>query len=324
MEKKKVALICICLNPLYWEYIRNMLGSAKNFFLKNHNVDYFLWTDLPDNLDDAKAPLADAMHFRYKEEPMFKIRDAANELTPESLKVLIEKKNKLIDELSVTQRNIDAEAILADLKLFFDANPVKILPSEGIGWPFPTLMRYNLFLNEEETLREYDYVFYCDIDMLFVDEVGDEILGDGITAAQHPMYALRQGLQFPLEPNPQSKAYINVPKYYYAGGFQGGTSESFIEAMKVLKKNIDDDFNIDYTARWNDESHWNRYLFDNPPSIVLSPSYVYPDSLINEYYKPVWGCDYKPKLVTLTKKFTTSKEGGEATQQIISGLSQLK
>lgn len=193
-----------------------------------------------------------------------------------------------------------------------------VFHTEATDWPLPTLMRYHLFLQQEEKLKEYDYIFYCDIDMRFVNVVGDEIFGEGLTAAQHPMYALRKGLYFPLEPNPQSTAYIQQPQYYFAGGFQGGKSADFIEAMKVMRKNIDDDFVKNYMARWNDESHWNRYLLDHKPSVILSPSYVYPDSLIQEYYEKIWGCSYPPKIITLTKPFTVTKEAGEDLKQNLS------
>lgn len=212
-----------------------------------------------------------------------------------------------------------------------------VFPTEPVEWPLPTLMRYHLFLQQEERLREYDYIFYCDIDMKFVNVVGDEILGKGLTAAQHPMYALRKEYWPPYEPNEESAAYIKRPgqvisdngqprfmPLYYAGGFQGGRSEDFIEAMKVMRRGIDKDFNKNYTAIWNDETHWNKYLADSPPDVVLTPSYIYPDSLIKEYYEPLWGCSYVPKIVTLTKKFTTTKEGGEAVNKMIQEVQQLK
>lgn len=249
LKKYKVALLFICTHPNYWQYIAGAIGGAQQYFLPGHQVDYFLWSDVPE-----------------------------------------------------IQGN------------------VHVIPTEATDWPLPTLMRYHLFLQEEEKLKDYDYIFYCDIDMRFVNVVGDEILGDGLTAAQHPMYALRKGLYFPLEPNPESTAYIKQPQHYFAGGFQGGKSADFIKAMKEMRKNIDSDFVRNYMARWNDESHWNRYLLDNPPSVVLSPSYVYPDSLIDEYYVKIWGCNYPPKIVTLTKPFTVSKEAGEELKKNLSTL----
>lgn len=206
-----------------------------------------------------------------------------------------------------------------------------VIPTEPVEWPHPTLMRYHLFLNEKEKLKKYDYIFYLDTDMRVVDKISDEILSDGLLAAEHPMYSLRAQYIPPYEPNKDSTAYINRPgkivddngkkrfkPFYYAGGFQGGKSKDFIEAMQVMKKNIDKDFDNNYTAIWNDESHWNRYLFDyKGPISVMPPSYVYPDSLIKEYYEPIWGCSYQPKIITLTKPFSLSKEGGKAINEFL-------
>jgi hypothetical protein len=187
-------------------------------------------------------------------------------------------------------------------------------------------MRYHLFLQQEELLKTYDYVFYCDADMLWVDHAEETILGTGLTAALHPMYAFKPGLRFPLETNPASQAYIKVPQYYYAGGLQGGVSSEFIKAMKVMKKMVDLDFTSNYIPRWNDESIFNRYLYDHPeiPLVVLSPSYIYPDSLIKEYYEPIWGCSYKPILITLTKAFSVTKEGGDAVRKNVAEFAAIK
>lgn len=206
----------------------------------------------------------------------------------------------------------------------------KVFPTEAVQWPMPTLMRYHLFLQQEEILKEYDYIFYCDVDMKFVGIVGDEILGNGWTAAQHPMYALRKEYNPPYEPNPESSAYIARPgqitienerprfqPLYFAGGFQGGTSASFLKACREMKKMIDKDLSMNYIPIWNEESTMNKYLFENPPCIVLSPSYIYPDSLIQEYYVKLWGRDYPPKLMTLTKKFTMDKSGGDFVKEMI-------
>ena len=207
----------------------------------------------------------------------------------------------------------------------------KIFPIEPVGWPIPTLMRYHAFLEQAELLKEYDWVMYCDSDMLAVSRIGEEILGEGLTAAQHPMYALSQEYVPPYEPNPKSTAYIprvgrivgqdskkKFQPLYFAGGFQGGRPEAFIKAMKEMKRNIDTDLSKGYISIWNDESHWNKYLFKNPPEVVLSPSYIYPDSLIKAYYQTkIWGRSYVPKLVTLTKKFSMSKDGGVALAQML-------
>ena len=110
-----------------------------------------------------------------------------------------------------------------------------------------------------------------------------------------------------------------------AEGFQGGKTDNFIKAMYAMKQAIDEDLNINYIARWHDESHWNRYLLDNPPTVILDPSYCYPVPYptpekppydAGKWYKLIWGKDYPAKLLCLTKKHTLTKEGGEAFNKI--------
>lgn len=295
LKKYRVALCFICLNAPYWQYMPKAIEGAKKFFLPDHNVDYFIWSDLPDNPELIKQKLAES-YLKFGEAKTSIINSSSAAILMNDDK--IGEMEKLISEL-------------LEIKKKFN-----VFELGSVEWPLPTLFRYHTFLQQEEKLQDYDYIFYCDIDMQFVNYVGDEILGDGLTAALHPMYALRKNFIAPFEPNPESSAYVNFDNRYYAGGFQGGKAKDFINAMKEMRKTVDTDFEKkNYIARWNDESHWNRFLRNNPPSIILSPAYIYPDSLINEYYIKVWGRNYSPKIITITKKFTISKDGGKAIQE---------
>ena len=299
-NKYKVALVFICLNPLYWQYTPEMVAGAKQLFLPGHDTDFLFWTDIPENAEQIKEKITNAWKERGK--------DIEN---PDIIKI-INDINSAVIELRGKK----------DIILF---------PTEAVDWPYPTLLRYNLFLQQEEKLKEYDFIFYLDVDMQFINVVGDEILPkEGIMATQHPMYALKKEYWSPYEPNEQSASYIKRPgrliddegkprfmPLYFAGGFQGGKSDKYIQAMKECKKLIEKDTIISYIPIWNDESVWNKYLSENPPEVVLNPSYIYPDSLINEIYIPLWGRDYPPKIKTLTKWFSTSKEGGLAVQKML-------
>ncbi len=91
--------------------------------------------------------------------------------------------------------------------------------------------------------------------------------------------------------------------------------------MKVMREMIDEDFTKNnYIPIWNDESAWNKYLFLNPPTVYLTPSYVYPDSLNTAYYQKLWGRNYVPKLITLTKKFSLTQEGGAQLQGTLTNI----
>lgn len=295
LKKYKVAFCFICINPPYWEFISKTIEGARKFFLPDHQVDYFIWSDIPENPEEIKQKLAE--NLLQRGEAKYSV------ISAESVDILLhENKRKEVDSMVLGLANI--------------RKGITIFETEAAQWPMPTLLRYNLFLQQEEKLKDYDYIFYCDIDMVFNNYVGDEVLGEGLTAALHPMYALRQNYVAPFEPNPKSAAYVLFHNTYYAGGFQGGKSAEFIKAMKEMRRTIDLDFEKNnYIARWNDESHLNKYLRDNPPSITLSPAYIYPDSLINEYYIKLWGRNYSPKIITLTKKFSVSKEGGDAVRE---------
>lgn len=225
-----------------------------------------------------------------------------------------------------------------------------VVPTENLGYPHATLLRYHLFLQQEEKLKEYDYVFYSDVDMKFIGDVKDDILTDnegnplsGILATEHPGYAfpkrpMPEIFFMPFEPNAKSNAYFPIPRYYFAGGFQGGKTEEYTKAMKWCRDSIDKDFEINYIARWHDESHWNKCLYTQfPPKKILGVEYCFPDGAY-KLYKTIWGqcgkyeeenglcknCSkredthtMKPKLMCITKPHTLSSEGGAALSKLM-------
>ena len=165
---------------------------------------------------------------------------------------------------------------------------------EHMGWPHPTLRRYEIFDKHSDVLSEVDYLFYCDADMRFVAPVGDEILPDtetGLVGTEHPgFYGGRRGT---YENRQESLAYVsnNEGSTYFAGGFNGGTSEAFLKMIKTLANNIQEDLKNNIIAVWHDESHMNRYFINNPPK-KLNPSYCFPES---------WSIPFEKKLLALDK-----------------------
>jgi histo-blood group ABO system transferase len=156
-------------------------------------------------------------------------------------------------------------------------NDVTVIPQEHYPWPGMTLRRYEIFCKNSKILSDMDYLFYCDIDMVFEGYVGNEILGDSV-ATLHPGYWNAPLHVLSYDRNPVSRAYVApmCGQHYYAGGFNGGKAANFLKMSETISNNIGEDINKGYVAVWHDESHMNRYFIDNPPSVILDPSYCFP------------------------------------------------
>lgn len=164
----------------------------------------------------------------------------------------------------------------------------------ALGFPGETLFRYHTILAHRYLFWPYEHVFYADVDMLFVDKVGDEILANGITATLHAGYVDSQSA--PWERHTSSTAYIQPGKEraYYVGGFNGGTRDEYLHMATTIRNGVDTDATRGIMAIWHDESHLNYYLSEYPPAITLSPAYCFPET---ELANPRW----KPKIICLEK-----------------------
>ena len=175
---------------------------------------------------------------------------------------------------------------------------IKVSKIKHEPWPIPTLKRYNYFMQEKDYISQFDYCYYFDVDMSIVDKVGDEVLGD-LVATMHPYQSFYPKGDRSYDRNPKSLAYVapgDEGQYYYAGGFNGGKTKEFLKMSEVIADRVTKDLENDIIALWHDESHMNRYLIDNPPTVSLTPSYVFAEEQINNPSYP-----YEPKIVALKK-----------------------
>jgi histo-blood group ABO system transferase len=163
-------------------------------------------------------------------------------------------------------------------------------------WPMPTLKRYNYFLKEKDFILQHDYCFYFDADMRIDNPVGDEILGD-LVGTKHPYQSFHKLDEMSYERRPESLAYVpyGEGETYYAGGFNGGKTTRFLEMAEVIANNVNRDLENNIVAVWHDESHMNRYMIDNPPTLSLTPSYCYAEEFYGTDYP------YEPKIIALKK-----------------------
>lgn len=173
---------------------------------------------------------------------------------------------------------------------------VHIYQKECSGFPADSLFRFEMFLQAENELYKFDYIYFLNANAAVVKPVGEEILPDNSGLAmgiwpdanlhRHPMF-------FPYERNKKSLAYVK-PRgkdyHYFMGGFNGGTPKAYLEMVRVLSNNIRIDYDNGIVAIVHDESHINRYLRDHPCKII-GPIYTTPE----EYTYGV--LDYEPRII---------------------------
>ena len=181
------------------------------------------------------------------------------------------------------------------------SRPITYIPIEHKPWPHATLKRYEFFWGNREKLAGMDYLIYTDIDALFVDEVKTDILGDLISVLHCGYYKCTQEAQFIDDTNSLCYAPKSEYEFYYAGGMQGGSRERYLELCRWCSETIEQELAAGRKPVWDDESVYNYYLLQHPPTVKLNPSYHYPESNI-QHYKAKWKDEsIRPKFLLLDK-----------------------
>lgn len=192
--------------------------------------------------------------------------------------------NFLFKESSLTiliHTNMD----ISNIQDKYSKNRVKVIKNTIYHepWPFTTLKRFHYFLSAEDVIKEYDYSFYIDVDSLFSGVISESVLPtEGMIGTIHP--CLFEGPGTP-DRNPYSTAYIPVGSNnrYFCGGFFGGSVNNFLETSRRIKSNIEKDIENSVMAIWHDESHLNKYFFENPPSVVLDNHFAAAEEQMHLY-----------------------------------------
>ena len=178
---------------------------------------------------------------------------------------------------------------------------LKIHLVEHRKWPWATIQRFKFFRNNLDKMLLTDYYFYIDADCIFKAPITDEILGERV-AVSHCGY--QEGRGFPYERNQMSTAYVapNEGTQYFGGGFWGFSFGEFCKAINVIIEALDKDEQNGIVPIWHDESIFNRYLIDNQPTKILSPSYHWPEN--NPHIWNKWaqqGLNFECKILLLDK-----------------------
>lgn len=159
---------------------------------------------------------------------------------------------------------------------------------EKLGWPYDTLMRFDMFLSIKDKLQEFDYVYFFNGNTEIIQPISEnEFLPNKheelVFAHQPHMFHLNRN-KFTYERNMNSKAYIpfNQGKYYITGALNGGTASAYLKMCEILSNNIHQDLKNNIIAIWHDESHLNHYLLNAERVKILPPYFTKGES---EYWK---------------------------------------
>lgn len=170
-----------------------------------------------------------------------------------------------------------------DDSLGFGRSNVHIYHKECAGFPADSLFRFEMFLQAEEYLNKYDYIYFFNANAAFIQPVGEEILPDesglamgiwpGKQEYRHPMW-------HPYERRRKSLAYVapyGENYIYYMGGLNGGTPKAYLAMVRTLAQNIRTDFNNGIVAIVHDESHINAYMRKHKGKLIGRNGYLLPE-----------------------------------------------
>lgn len=177
-----------------------------------------------------------------------------------------------VDRLFFPNEKVEVFLFTDKIKQYISSKRVSVnyIYTEHKPFPYPTLYRYKYMNNMTNVIRDKcNFVFYMDVDMRIVKEVGIEILPlpeeIGLVATKH--CGFQSGGWGSTKVDQLSKAFLPKEKWgtYYAGGFQGGEVNAYMDMVNTLDKNIAEDESNGIIAEWHDESHFNHYMHDKSP-----------------------------------------------------------
>ncbi len=155
---------------------------------------------------------------------------------------------------------------------------ITVIERKKLGWPYDTLMRFEMFSSIKDKLIKFDNIFFFNSNMIFIRPVGEEILPsakNGWLAAA--TFFVKNPDEYTYDRNPDSRAYIPYGKgrVYYQGGLNGGRAAEYLEMVETLKQWVDEDIQKGVIAKWNDESYLNKYFLDKNP-LIIQRNYMFP------------------------------------------------
>lgn len=185
-------------------------------------------------------------------------------------------KNKLLQKF-LPNKHIDVFLFTDDLHIDHEFS----IYIPHLPWPLCTLLRFHHINLYKDRFKNYDYIYYLDVDMMADSLINDEVLpiNNEIICVNH--YWHYDSCEAYENTNPKSSAYVecnkNIKYHYCQACFFGSTSTSFLTMSSELENNINEDFKNNIIAKWHDESHLNKYIMSHPFR-SLDSSYAHPNN----------------------------------------------
>ena len=144
-----------------------------------------------------------------------------------------------------------------------------VLPWGHFKWPYSTNFRHSALLAYAGLFAEFDLLIHVDVDAKFIGRPALPL--SGLFALQHPGYPQEEIEHAPFEVREECRAFVPVNRRvsYFAGGFQGGDTATFLRACSTIREWSLHDFHSGYLPLWHDESYWNRYCAESSNLVVL-------------------------------------------------------
>ncbi|MCM1511447.1 MAG: glycosyl transferase family 6 [Clostridium sp.] len=165
---------------------------------------------------------------------------------------------------------------------------VHVIHKECAGFPADSLFRFEMYLQAEEELKKFDYIYFIQANAKFLQPVGEEILPNESGLAMGiwgGVMLKRPACLYPYERNKKSLAYVapyGKDYVYYMGGINGGRSKEYLAMARTLAANIRDDYNRGIIAEVHDQSHINAYMRTHACKII-TPEYCWPEEVTPEF-----------------------------------------
>lgn len=157
----------------------------------------------------------------------------------------------------------------------FVKNNVTYINWEKRGWPHDSECRFKCMLCLSQDLEQYDYVCFANSNLrctrdISVADILPKFGYQSWTCMLHPAWAKRPKDKLPVDDEPTSAAYMKPEecKQYLQAAFYLATPYAMLDMAHQCQKMLDINTRNEYTAKWHDESYFNKYIVHRPKRLL--------------------------------------------------------